>query len=444
MPGLLDMPGILTVALAAAAGLVAGILTGRGGRERAMREAAALREDLARTDQQIREQSRIAAKLRSEQQFLKNLSISLPRLVRELNRETVEFQDIPRQILDLAGSIFEPAQMLLFLVRSPGEEGQEGKEGKELFLRDHRGLGEIPATATRVRFGEGKIGWVAENKVEMADDDWLNLSRTEGRTLEDNHPAFHLNLIGPIVHHGKEDHLLGVLCVGDPAARPKDEKLVFQMITNLGAIAYRNVQNVRALQKQAHHDGLTGLFNKPRFMEQLGQLIFASERKAQPLAIFMFDIDHFKHYNDSNGHQAGDAVLRGVAEVLRRNLRPQDLAGRYGGEEFIVAMPLADGEQALRAAERIREAIASCRFPHRETQPGGMLTISGGVSVFPQDGTNSTDLIGCADRSLYKAKAAGKNRVFLHKTFEIGDDPDEMAGSDEVARRLDSILGQGR
>ncbi len=435
----LSLPEIVAIVLAAVAGLIAGFVSGRRRRERTARETARMRDELARTDQQIREQSRIAAKLRSEQQFLKNLSISLPRLVRELNRESLDFQDIPRQLLDLAGSVFEPSQMLLFLVRSPGDTNPEGQE---LLLRDHRGLGEVPKTASRVRRGEGKIGWVAASMVEMADDDWLNLSRTEGRTLDDNHPAFRLSLIGPIVHHGKEDHLLGVLCSGEPATRPKNEKLVLQMITNLGAIAYRNVQNVRALQQQAHHDGLTGLYNKPRFMEQLGEMIFASERRAQPLAIFMFDIDFFKQYNDSNGHQAGDEALRGVAEVLRRNLRPQDLAGRYGGEEFIVAMPLADGEQALRVAERIREAIAAHRFPHRETQPGGALTISGGVSVFPQDGANSTDLIGCADRSLYRAKAAGKNRVFLHKTFEMGDDRGDFPDPEDLERRLDSILGR--
>ena len=116
----LSLPEIVAIVLAAVAGLIAGFVSGRRRRERTARETARMRDELARTDQQIREQSRIAAKLRSEQHFLKNLSISLPRLVRELNRESLDFQDIPRQLLDLAGSVFEPSQMLLFLVRSPG------------------------------------------------------------------------------------------------------------------------------------------------------------------------------------------------------------------------------------------------------------------------------------------------------------------------------------
>jgi diguanylate cyclase (GGDEF)-like protein len=219
-----------------------------------------------------------------------------------------------------------------------------------------------------------------------------------------------------------------VLALGEPTIRPKEEKLALQMITNLGAIAYRNVRNVRLLREQANHDGLTGLLNRRSFMVDLGCLIHAATRRANPLAVFMFDIDNFKRYNDSNGHQAGDEVLKGVAEVLRANLRPQDLACRYGGEEFIVAMPLTDAEQAFQAAERIREAIASHPFAHRETQPNGVLSISGGVSVFPMDGQDSTDLIRHADQALYKAKAAGRNRVTAHKGIEMGDGSSDFLG----------------
>jgi diguanylate cyclase (GGDEF)-like protein len=123
-----------------------------------------------------------------------------------------------------------------------------------------------------------------------------------------------------------------------------------------------------------------------------------------------------------------------VAEVLRRSLRPQDLAGRYGGEEFIVAMPLADETQAIQASERIREAIASHPFAHRETQPDGVLSISGGVAVFPVDGQNSTELIGQADQGLYRAKGAGRNRVCRQKKFEIGDpDADVLQAPAEPA-----------
>ena len=419
------------VLLTAILALVAGFFAGRRGRRHLRSEGQHLTVEITRLEGQSREQTRLVAKMRSEQRSLTNLSRALPTLVRELNNSDLDPSEIPKHLFDLAEKIFEPQQLLLFLVRSPGEEVENVQE---IYLRANHGLGEVPATATRIKVGEGKIGWVADNKVEMTGEDWLNLSRTEGRTLEDNHPAFRLGLVGPLVHHGRnQDYLIGVLCIGEPAIRPKDEKLVLQMITNLGAIAYRNVRNVRALKEQANHDGLTGLLNRRHFMVELGKLMFAAGRRAQSLAVFMFDIDHFKRYNDSNGHQAGDEILRGVGEVLQSNLRPQDLACRYGGEEFIVAMPLSDAEQAGQVAERIRQSIASFPFAHRETQPGGVLSISGGVAVFPVDGQNSTDLIGNADQALYKAKSAGRNRVLLHKGYEIGDAGADLFGSPESA-----------
>jgi diguanylate cyclase (GGDEF)-like protein len=407
------------VLIAAAVAAIFGFLLGRQGIAAARRTAQSLTDDVTRLENLCREQTRVASKMRNEQLSLTNVSRFLPDLARELNNSNIDISDIQKHILDLAEKVFEPRQMLLFLVRAPGDEVADVQE---VSLRDHRGLGEVPASAGRIRIGEGKIGWVAENQVEMSAEDWLNLSRTDGQTIADNHPAFRLSLVGPLVHRGEDrGYLIGVLCIGDPSIRPKDEKLVLQMITNLGSIAYRNIRNVKTLKAQANHDGLTGLVNKRHFMKSLGMLIHGATVRAQKLAVFMFDIDHFKRYNDSNGHQAGDEILRGVAEVLHRNLRPEDLAGRYGGEEFIVAMPMADEAQAVQASERIREAIASHPFAHRETQPDGLLSISGGIAVFPVDGENSTDLIRQADQGLYQAKAAGRNRVCRHRSFAIGD-----------------------
>lgn len=409
----------LAVGLALAGASVAWFRHQRRAKASLQKEIERLRVEIARSETQIREQARVAAKLRSEQLSQTSLSRALPVFLRELNRTDLEPQEIPKHLFDLAEKIFKPKQMLLFLVRSPGEEAENVPE---IYLRDQRGLGEIPAEATRVRLGEGKVGWVAKFKVEMTEEDWLNPSWTGGLTIADNHPSFRLTLVGPLVHHREnKDHLNGVFCIGEPAVRPKDEKLVLQMITDLGSIAYRNHRYMRALREQADRDGLTGLLNRRHFMKELGDLIFSAERRAQSFAVFMFDIDNFKRYNDSNGHQAGDEVLRGVAEVLRNHLRPFDLACRYGGEEFLVAMPLTDGPRALRAAERIREAIADHPFARRETQPDGMITISGGVAVFPVDGDCGTDLIRHADQGLYEAKAAGRNRVILQKTWELGD-----------------------
>jgi diguanylate cyclase (GGDEF)-like protein len=412
----------LWLVVAAALGLAAGTLLGRWGRSQIADEVTRLEGDLARAETQGRDQSRQLTKLRNEQRAMTNFTRIVPTIARELNRSDLDERHIPRLVFALTDAIFEPEQMLLYLVRT-GSAGAD--RGQVLHLAERAGAVEVPPSVARIRFGEGKIGWVAESKVEMLGEDWLNLTRTEGRAIDDNHPSLRLDLLGPLIHHQEgKDQVLGVLTIGAPATRPRDEKLMLQMVTNLASIAYMNSRNMRALRDLANHDGLTGLLNKRYFMtHRLGLLINAAERDSQPVSVFIFDIDHFKKYNDTNGHLAGDEILRGVAQVLRDNLRPGDVACRYGGEEFIVAMPGTRGIDGMAAAERIRSAMEATKFPKCETQPSGRLTISGGVAEFPVDGTNGSDLILHADQALYQAKAKGRNLVVRFRGVDIGGDP---------------------
>jgi len=422
---------ILFVVGGCAVGVFLGYQWARRGLDALQSELSRLSMQLERSDVATREQMRVIGRMQGEQATVAGVIRQLPDVVRDLNRSDLESQAIPSLLFSMTQDIFQPEQILLYLVRNPGDDEEPADE---LYLRHHRGLGD-PAAVRRVRVGEGKIGWVAEHKVEMLAEDWGNQTRTEGRFVSENHPALRLDMIGPLVHYGDAGAvLLGVLCVGLPrgATRPRDEKRLLQLITGLGSIALMNSRRVAELRAKANHDGLTGLLNKRHFMEELGKLIHKAEIENQPVGIFIFDIDHFKKYNDTNGHLQGDDLLKTMAKLVTRNLKGGDLASRYGGEEFLIAMPQTDKSGALAAAQRIQEAIASHPFPQRERQPLGKVTISGGVAVFPADGIDSGDLIRRADRSLYDAKRSGRNRVLPYRGVEIGDTA-SIQGSQPVA-----------
>ncbi len=156
-------------------------------------------------------------------------------------------------------------------------------------------------------------------------------------------------------------------------------------------------------------DGLTGLANRRRLDEDLVALTAAATGRTTALA--MVDVDHFKHFNDRNGHAAGDDALRAVADALQRSVRPRDRVYRYGGEEFTVVMPDIDRGEAEHVVERARAAVERIELPGTADQPGGALTISLGLVIV--DPTRPDAALRLADRALYEAKSAGRNRFVV-------------------------------
>lgn len=159
------------------------------------------------------------------------------------------------------------------------------------------------------------------------------------------------------------------------------------------------------LEHLATSDHLTGLWNRYRMEEVIGQEVSVAARYGRPCALVMFDIDHFKRFNDTWGHDAGDEVLVTVARTVSAFMRDADLAGRWGGEEFIVLATNTGLEGATQLAERLRAAIAAL-----EVRDYGSVTASFGVAVH-REGDQSRDLVKRADQALYVAKAGGRNRV---------------------------------
>lgn len=170
------------------------------------------------------------------------------------------------------------------------------------------------------------------------------------------------------------------------------------------------------LQTQSGQDWLTGLANRRRFDEMVQQEWARAKREEASLAVLMLDLDYFKQFNDTYGHQAGDTCLQRVAKAINEVVhRPGDLPARYGGEEFVVVLPQTDAVGAARVAEKMRARIESLRIPHLSSRASDRVTISIGVAAMvPQEKGEPAVLIAAADQSLYQAKREGRNRVRSH------------------------------
>ena len=167
------------------------------------------------------------------------------------------------------------------------------------------------------------------------------------------------------------------------------------------------------LARLAVTDGLTGLYNHRYLQEQLKVATERSLRSGVPMALLMIDVDHFKKYNDRNGHPAGDEALRAVARLVAEDRRTVDVVARYGGEEFAVILHDAHREQASDVAEKIRQRVSAANIQHAEKQPLGRMTVSIGVAVCPEDATTHEGLLEAADVALYRAKKSGRDTVII-------------------------------
>ena len=178
----------------------------------------------------------------------------------------------------------------------------------------------------------------------------------------------------------------------------------------LGMYVDTERQYFKELKKVANMDELTGIHNHRYFQDALTRLIEECNDNTEVSLLFM-DIDYFKHYNDTHGHQAGDLLLREVGDILKVCIRNGDIVSRYGGEEFAVILPNTGQQHAIRVGERIRKKIEESYFKGQESQPNKNLTMSIGVSTYPKVANSKYDLISTADHALYKAKAFNRNRV---------------------------------
>ncbi|HVT13894.1 MAG TPA: diguanylate cyclase [Fimbriimonadaceae bacterium] len=224
------------------------------------------------------------------------------------------------------------------------------------------------------------------------------------------------------------DRLLGVLeIVGrDGDANFEENSELFETIAEHLALAINSAVMFENFERWASHDALTGLSNHRHLHEVLNQRVLEAKRTGQEIGLIMMDVDHFRSFNEEEGHDAGDEVLKLVADALRSCMRPYDLPGRYGGEEFIIVMPGCSLENALSTAERIRLKVEALPYTTRAGRERHV-TVSLGCSVFPHTASDPSSLIKAADTALFEAKRAGRNRSIAYqgefKGLDIGHQP---------------------
>ena len=416
MNSLNEVSPIFFVAVAAVAAIVFGLAVIL--RMRTRPATATGSDDAGRTGEAMGDENqelrRTIWQLQAENRNLSNFFLLLPDFTKQLNSH-LEKRSIPALLIQIIDYLFEPSEVMIFF-------GSRNPE--QIVLVAKKGIGPEVEDDTTLAVGEGRIGWVARHQVTMAAADFASepqVQRNERSRLDRYQQR--VELCAAMVH---DDRLHGVIALGGMKRHPKNEKKMLKMVADFGSIGMNNAILFKQIQALANSDGLTRLMNKRHFLVRLGEELFKAEKANAQLSVFIFDIDHFKKYNDANGHLAGDEALKITGRLLRESTREDDICARYGGEEFIVVFTGTSKEGAFKAAEKIRQAIENFPFPNGKSQPLGRVTISGGCASFPDDGRTSTEMISAADQALYQAKNAGRNRVFIHETKYLSEGEDSF------------------
>ncbi len=348
--------------------------------------------------------------------FLKDF----PHAAHELHKER-RVRRIPGLLLSFVHRTLDPRGVLV-LVRRRAVDADPSREHR-LVVAAAAPKGGAVALGAEITLGHGPIGFAAEVQRVMDRRDFDSQPPEVRATLKSqSFSGFVPDIVAPMVS-GEET--LGAIAVRGLKRHAVDPKDILRVIAQTGALALVSLERLTEMTATANVDGLTHAFNKRFVMRRLAEEVRRAQDENRSLAVFLFDIDHFKHYNDRNGHVAGDQVLRQLSRLVQENVRQDSLFGRFGGEEFVLILPGADKEKGLAAAENLRRLIADHPFEFAADQPLGCVSVSGGVAACPDDGTESSGLLRSADEALYAAKHAGRNRVLGSETRYLGDEAQE-------------------
>lgn len=254
-------------------------------------------------------------------------------------------------------------------------------------------------------------GWVINNQKELFLPDIRDDVRLEGvEHFVFGNEKTSLSWVGiPL----KSENITGVLALASYTANAFD-RADLELLINLGqhvTLALDNTIRHAQVEKQARLDSLTGVYNHGYFLKSLADQAEQSLFTHTPLSLIMLDIDYFKQYNDTYGHLVGDRVLQGLCTAIQHHIKQTDSVGRWGGEEFVISLPGADGKQATQIAKRISETLGELQVKDQDRQAIPIPTISQGIAVYPDEADEIYRLIDKADKRLYVAKKRGRNQT---------------------------------
>ena len=346
-------------------------------------------------------------RLEEEMRFLEQFLRDVPRLARGLNSQ-IKVREIPNVLVDFLVRTFEPQQVAV-LVRGKAKLSEPDRDQSLICAACHPADGSIPV-GTKLPVESALLKKIAEAKQILTADDLRTLAKHASTEATRNFP---IDLAAPLLL-GSEP--LGLVLLSRPHRYQRLSKEVLGAVTQMSASTWSNLLALRDIRSAADVDPLTGIANKRVLDLRLSEFVYEAESKVDCVSVLLFDLDHFKNYNDVNGHLAGDQLLRTLTTLVQGFIRMDDVFGRFGGEEFMLILPGRTVAQSFQVAEKIRREIAEFEFPHSESQPGGRITISGGIAGFPEHARRASKIVQAADEALYRAKADGRNCIRIAET----------------------------
>lgn len=283
-------------------------------------------------------------------------------------------------------------------------------QGDEIHLRLCYDDGEY-FNGVHVPFEGSLSGWVIKNQKELFLPDLRDEVQLEGvKRVVIGKEKTSLSWMGVPLQSPNVTGVISLSSYSPNAFDLADMELLSSLAQHV-TLALDNTIRHAQVEEQARLDSMTGVYNHGYFLKKLGEQAEESLSRGTPLSLIMLDIDYFKQYNDTYGHLLGDRILNALCTSIKQHVKHEDTVGRWGGEEFIISLPGATGEQANQVAKRVSETMASLRVEDRDQHTVPVPTVSQGIAVLPDEADEIFRLIDLADSRLYVAKERGRNQI---------------------------------